>query len=42
MTTEAAGVLYRPTALGELLSPAFEEPQAGAMLREAGTIEELA
>jgi hypothetical protein len=42
MTTEAAGVLHRPTTLGELLSPAFEGPQAGSVLREAGTLEELA
>jgi hypothetical protein len=40
--TEPADVLHRPTTLGEALRPAFEAPQAGAVLREAGTLEELA
>jgi hypothetical protein len=40
--TESAGVLYGPTALGEPLRPAFEGSQAGAILREASTLEELA
>ena len=42
MTTEASGVLYGPTTLGEPPRPAFEGPQADAVLREAGTLEELA
>src|SRR5215208_1411253 len=42
MTTEAAGVLYRPTALGEPFRPALESSQAGAVLQEASTLEELA
>ena len=42
MTTEAAGVLHRPTALGVPFRPAFEGPQADAVLREAGALEELA
>src|SRR5215217_6321542 len=40
--TEAAGVLHRPPPLGEPFGPAFEGPQAGAALREASTLEELA
>src|SRR5215212_9065389 len=42
MATEPAGVLYRPTPLGEPLRPALEGPQAGAILRKASTLEELA
>src|SRR5829696_5699698 len=42
MPTETAGVLHRPTALGEPFRPAFEGPQACAVLREASTLEELA
>src|SRR5215207_9285539 len=40
--TEASGVLYGPTTLGEPFRPSFERPQSGAVLREAGTLEELA
>jgi hypothetical protein len=40
--TEATGVLHSPTALGEPFRPAFEAPQAGAVLREASTLDELA
>jgi hypothetical protein len=39
---EAAGVLHRPTTLGEPLRPVLEGPQSGAVLREGGTLEELA
>ena len=39
---EAASVLHRPAALGEPLGPTFEGPQAGSVLREVGTLEELA
>ena len=42
MTAEAAGVLYGPTTLWEPFRPAFEEPQARAVLREGSTLEELA
>jgi hypothetical protein len=42
VTTEAAGVLHRPTTLGEPLRPALEGSQAGAVLREGGTLDELA
>jgi hypothetical protein len=42
VTTEPAGVLYGPTPLGEALRPSFEGSQAGAVLRKAGTLEELA
>jgi hypothetical protein len=42
MPTEAAGVLHRPTALGEPCRPTFEGPQPCAVLREASTLEELA
>jgi hypothetical protein len=42
MPTEAASVLHRPTALGVPLRPAFEGPQAGAVLQEASTLDELA
>src|SRR5215203_1484008 len=42
MPTETAGVLHSPTALGEPFRPAFEGPQACAVLREASTLEELA
>src|SRR5918994_1750792 len=40
--THASGVLHRPTTFGEPLRPAFEAPQAGAILREGSTLEELA
>jgi hypothetical protein len=40
--TEPARVLYGPTTLGEPLRPALEAPQAGAVLREASTLDELA
>ncbi len=39
---KAASVLHRPTTLGEPARPAFEGPQAGAVLQEASTLEELA
>ena len=39
MPTEAAGGLHRPTTLGEPLRPAFEGPQAGAVVQEASTLE---
>jgi hypothetical protein len=42
VTTEPAGDLHRPTALGEPSGPALERPQACAVLREASTLEELA
>jgi hypothetical protein len=42
VTPEASCVLYRPTTLGEALRPSIEGPQTGAVLRKAGTIEELA
>ena len=42
MPAEAAGVLHRPTALGEPFRPAFEGPQAGAVLWEGSTLDELA
>ena len=42
MTTGPAGVLHRPTALGEPSRPALEGPKAGAVLREGSTLEELA
>jgi hypothetical protein len=42
MPTEPSGVLHGPTTLGEALSPSFEGPQAGPVLREGGTLEELA
>src|SRR5215204_3772975 len=42
MPTETAGVLHSPTALGEPFRPAFEGPQACAVLREASTLDELA
>jgi hypothetical protein len=41
VTTEPAGVLHRPTTFREPLSPAFEAPQAGAVLREAGMLDEF-
>jgi hypothetical protein len=42
VATEAAGVLHRPTTLGEPLRPAFEGLQAGAVLRETRALDELA
>jgi hypothetical protein len=39
---EAAGILYRPTTLGEPFRPALEGSQAGAVLREGRTLDELA
>src|SRR5215208_7590478 len=39
---EAASVLYGPTTLAEPFRPSFEGSQAGAVLREVGTLEELA
>jgi hypothetical protein len=39
---EPAGVLYRPTTLGEPSCPAFKRPQAAAVLWEGGTLEEIA
>jgi hypothetical protein len=40
--TEAASVLYRPTALGEPLRPAFEGSQAGAVMWEVSMLDEPA
>jgi len=40
--TEAASVLHRPTTLGEPFRPTFEGPQAGAVLWEGSTLDELA
>jgi hypothetical protein len=42
VSTEAASVLDGPTTLGEPFRPAFEGPQADAVLREASAFEELA
>jgi hypothetical protein len=39
---ETAGVLDGPTTLGEPLRPPFESPQAGAVLRETGVLDEIA
>ena len=39
---EAASVLYRPTALGEPLRPAFEGSQAGAVMWEVSMLDEPA
>jgi hypothetical protein len=41
MPTEVAGVLHRPTPLGEPFRPAFEGPKALAVMREGSTLEEL-
>jgi hypothetical protein len=42
VTPEASCILYGPTTLGEPSRPSLERPQAGAVLREAGMLEELA
>jgi len=42
VSTEAASVLDGPTTLGEPFRPAFESSQAGAVLQEGSTLEELA
>jgi hypothetical protein len=39
MPTETAGVLHRPTTLAKPFRPAFEGPQAGAVVQEASTLE---
>jgi len=39
---ETSGVLHRPTTLAKPFRPAFEGSQAGAVLREGSTLNELA